>query len=99
MFPQTVMRQEAQSPQEGVVKYSVYAIAESLRRNHGFDFDIAFLSAWYGAGNHSAPVATPAQVVDRMMKARNCPRLSEEQAKQMLAAYAARKKSPNSWQG
>ena len=76
------------------MKYSVYAIAESLRRHHGFDFDVAFLSAWYGVGHRDAPVATPFQVGVRMGSVCRCPSITDAQAEQMLAAYAARRKSP-----
>lgn len=72
-------------------KVRVVALAVALMRQHRFDWDVAYLSVWYGTGQPGRPTASPAQVVAWMGQVRNVPMVSEEQAEEWLAAYAGQK--------
>jgi len=69
---------------------SIIANAVALTRL-GFDYDIAYLSAWYGAGKIECPTATPYQVLAWMEQVKHIPIVSEEQAELWLQAYTAHK--------
>jgi len=69
-------------------KPSVAALAAALMREHGFEFDVAYLSAWYGSGNEEPPTASPAQALAWMERVKTVPSLTREEAAEMLAAYS-----------
>lgn len=69
----------------------IIAKAKALVEQHGFDFDIAYLSAWYGSGQDDVPAASQHQVVAWMQRVKHVPVVSEEQAEEWLRAYARHK--------
>ena len=69
----------------------IVANAVALVRQHRFDFDIAYLSAWYGSGKKEIPKASPNQVAAWMQRVKNVPVVSEAQAERWLQAYADHK--------
>lgn len=69
---------------------SPYALAVALCKLHNFDYDIAFLSAWYYL-HGCRPTATPYQVLARMEMVKNIPIVSEKEAQTMLDCYSKSK--------
>lgn len=65
---------------------TVYQLAKALVQQHGFVYDVAFLSVWYSR-HEEIPTATLHQVVARMAQVRNVPRVSAAEAEEMLQAY------------
>lgn len=66
--------------------------AVALMRQHDFDYDIAYLSAWYGSGETEIPTATPYQILYWMEQVKHIPHIEEAQAEEWLTAYARVKK-------
>ncbi len=70
------------------MKPTVYAIAKALVQQHDFDFDVAFLSAWYGSGNSEIPEKTIPEIASRIDKVKWVPAITEAEAERMRKAYA-----------
>jgi hypothetical protein len=68
-------------------------VAKALIYQHGFDYDIAYLSAHYGSGKRELPTATPYQILAWIERVKHVPNVSETEAKRMLTAYSVAKAS------
>ena len=69
---------------------SPHARARALVEQHGFEPDVAFLSAWYATS--AAPPPTLNQALARMQRVQHVPLVSADKAKALLAAYSRRKR-------
>lgn len=69
----------------------IAANAKALMEQHGFDYDVAYLSAWYGSGRTDVPTASPWQVIAWMSQVKHVPVIDEETALRWLGIYSGRK--------
>jgi len=73
-------------------KYSVYAIAVALCKQHEFDPDIAFQCAWYALKANKQPPMSMYQILSRMSRVKHIPSISEAGMRVMLGNAAWHKK-------
>lgn len=72
-------------------EHTVVKKAAALWKIHGFDWDIAYLSAWYGDGNTEPPSHPIRAAIAWMRLVKNMPDISDEEAQRCLDAYSRSK--------
>lgn len=69
---------------------SNYAVAKALMEQHGFTFDVAYLSVWYSIYPERTPPDSLHQLLARIEQCKRVPQISEQFAQAMFSAYQRR---------